>query len=398
MKVLMINSVCGTGSTGRICTDIAERLKSKEHECKIAYGRECVPEEYKKYAVRIGNEFDVKLHAFQSRIFDNTGFASKIATSKFVKWIEEYNPDIIHLHNLHGYYINIDILFDYLKESNKPVIWTLHDCWAFTGHCAYFDYAGCNKWKKSGCYQCPQKNKYPNSLFYDNSKTNYLKKRELFTSIKNLTLVTPSEWLANLVKDSFVCDDPIEIINNGINLDVFKFKQDGFRKRFNLSNKKIILGVSSAWGKRKGLYDFYKLAGMISNDFTIVLVGLEESQIKENVNYNNIICIPKTNNTSELAEIYTASDVFVNPTYEDNYPTVNLEAQACGTPVITYKTGGSIESVPESNIVEKGDIKALFNLIKSADTRDLQIKNRMLFDSNKRYDEYIQLYDRLSNL
>ncbi|MEE0914253.1 MAG: glycosyltransferase [Ruminococcus sp.] len=389
MKVLQINSVCGIRSTGRICTDIAEILERDGNSCIIAYGRELVPEKYKRFSLRIGTDFDVNNHVMQTRIFDKNGFASKKATKAFLNQIDDYDPDIIHLHNIHGYYINIQLLFSYLKKSDKPIVWTFHDCWPFTGHCAYFDYIGCNKWKNEGCYQCPQKNKYPKSSFFDNSKNNFLIKRELFTDIKNLTIVTPSKWLAKLVEESFLSNYPVKIINNGIDLDIFKYKQNNFRERFNLLNKKIILGVASAWGKRKGLYDFFDLARMISDDFVIVLVGLEENQIKKYTNFNNIICIPKTNNTAELAEIYSSADVFINPTYEDNYPTVNLEAQACGTPVITYETGGSIESVPDSNIVKKGDINGLFNLIKSS---DLQVMDRMLFDSNGRYAEYIQLY------
>ena len=151
MKVLMINSVCGIRSTGRICTDIAEELEKQGHDVKIAYGRETVPEKYQKYAVRIGTDLDVKLHGIKTRLFDRHGFGSKRATKKFIKWVEEYDPDVIHLHNLHGYYINIKILFDYLKKANKKVVWTLHDCWAFTGHCTHFDFVGCNKWKCKCC-------------------------------------------------------------------------------------------------------------------------------------------------------------------------------------------------------------------------------------------------------
>ena len=351
MRVLQINSVCGIRSTGRICTDLADVLLQDGHECKIAYGRESVPEKYRKIAVRIGNDLDAKMHALQSRIFDNAGFGSRLATEKFIEWVKEYNPDIIHLHNIHGYYINIEVLFKYLAESNKPVIWTLHDCWAFTGHCAYFSYVKCDKWK-TGCFNCPQKKRYPLSLLWDASKQNWQKKKALFTSVKNMTLVTPSKWLANEVKKSFLSNYPMNVIANGIDLDVFKPTPSDFKEKNGLVGKKIILGVASSWSECKGLKDFIELSKILDEKYKIVLVGLSGNQIKELP--ENVMAISRTNNVKELAEIYTAADIFFNPTYEDNFPTVNLEAQACGTPVITYKTGGSVESVPEKNVVEQG--------------------------------------------
>lgn len=360
MKVLMINSVCGIRSTGRICTDIAESLKNDGHICKIAYGRETVPDRYKEYAVRIGSDFSVKVHAGLSRIFDKSGFYSKHATQKFIKWVREYDPDIIHLHNLHGYYLNIKVLFDYLKSADKPVIWTLHDCWAFTGHAAYCEAVGCEKWK-TGCNRCPQKTKYPAGLIFDNSKKNFSRKRKIFTGVKNLTVVTPSKWLADLVKQSFLSEYPVQVINNGIDLSIFKPTQGCFKEKYGLTDKKIILGVASVWEERKGFDDFIKLSEKLNEEYRIVLVGVSKEQIA--LLPKNILGIERTNNATELAEIYTAADVFVNPTYEDNYPTVNLEAQACGTPVITYKTGGSIESVPTDNIVDKGSIDCIVNKI-----------------------------------
>lgn len=349
MKVLMINSVCGIRSTGRICTDLAEVLEQQGHECKIAYGRETVPEKYQKYAVRIGSDFDVKIHALQSRIFDNTGFGSKKATERFIEWVKEYNPDVIHLHNIHGYYINIEVLFNYLAEADKPVVWTLHDCWTFTGHCAYFSYVGCDKWK-NGCNHCVQKKSYPASNLLDRSCQNWLDKRELFTKVKKMTLVTPSKWLVGLVKESYMGKYPVEVIPNGIDLDAFKPTPSDFREKNGFVGKKIILGVASVWDKRKGFDDFIELSKIVDDNTRIVLVGLSKTQLKNLP--QNILGIERTNSTKELAEIYTAADVLFNPTYEDNYPTVNLEAQACGTPVVTYRTGGSVESVPEENVVK----------------------------------------------
>lgn len=393
MKVLQINSVCGVKSTGRICTDIAEVLKQNGHDCKIAYGREKAPEKYKDIAVRIGSDLGVKMHAFSSRIFDNSGFGSKCATGKFIKWVEEYDPDIIHLHNIHGYYINIEILFDYIKKANKPVVWTFHDCWAFTGHCAYFDSANCEKWKV-GCQNCPLSKSYPKSIFWDNSKKNYENKKKLFSEIEQMSIVTPSQWLAEFVKKSFLSKYKVEVINNGIDINIFKPTQSDFREKFDLVNKKIILGVATPWSKRKGLLDFIELSKRIKDDYKIVLVGLTDKQ-KEALP-DSIIGITRTNNAVELAEIYSAADVFVNPTYSDNYPTVNLEAQACGTPVITYRTGGSIESVPPDQVVDKGDLCSLQSKIyEICENEKSEVPDRSRFDKTALFEQYLQLYKDL---
>ncbi|MDE7164622.1 MAG: glycosyltransferase [Clostridiales bacterium] len=380
----MINSVCGIRSTGRICTDIAQELENNGHECKIAYGREAVPTRFEKYAVRIGSDFGVNLHAGLSRIFDKSGFYSRRATAKFIKWIKTYDPDIIHLHNLHGYYLNIKVLFDYLKQANKPMVWTLHDCWTFTGHCPYFDMSGCEKWK-TGCEHCPQKKQYPVSLVFDNSKKNYLRKKACFTDVDNLTIVSPSQWLKDLVGNSFLREYPVNVIANGVDIEVFKPTNGDFKSRYGLDGKTVILGVAGVWEERKGLNDFIRLAKILDDKYRIVLVGLSDAQLAELP--ENVIGIKRTNNVSELAEIYTAADVLFNPTYEDNYPTVNLEAQACGTPVITYATGGSGESVPTENVVPRGDLQSVIKLLESNLTVK-DVKNTKDF-----CDEYLSLYN-----
>lgn len=389
MKVLEINSVCGIRSTGRISTDLADILKENGHGCKIAYGRETAPEKYKNISYRIGSDAGVKLHALKARLFDSAGFGSKKATEKLIEKIKEYDPDIIHLQNIHGYYIDIDILFNYLAAADKPIVWTLHDCWAFTGHCSYFSFANCERWK-NGCFDCPQKKSYPSSLLMDRSKQNWIKKKELFTGVKNMTVVTPSKWLAELAGKSFLGKFPVKVINNGIDTEVFKPTCGDFRAAYGLENKKIILGVASVWDKRKGLDDFIKLAGITDDNYVIVLVGVNEKQ--KNTLPGNIIGISGTNNTAELAEIYTAADVFVNFTYEDNYPTVNLEAQACGTPVITYKTGGSPESTDPCGVLPQGDISGAAGLIEKSDT----LKILPPPEKKAQYGKYIKLYEELT--
>ena len=387
MKVLMINSVCGVGSTGRICTDIADMLISEGHECKIAYGRKIVPEKYKDIAYRIGSDFGVKVNGVKARLFDNEGFNARSATKKLIKWIKHYNPDVIHLHNLHGYYLNVKLLFDYLKTCGKKVVWTLHDCWSFTGHCAYFDCPHCDKWQTE-CGKCIRAKDYPKAIF-SHAKRNFKRKKQIFCGVPNLTIVTPSKWLAELVKQSFLKEYPVQVINNGIDLTVFKPTASDFREKYGLQNKKLILGVANVWEKRKGFDDFLELAKLISDDYRIVLVGVTDEQLKKLP--PKVIGIKRTNSATELAQIYTAADVLFNPTYEDNYPTVNLEAQACGTPVITYPTGGSVESVPDENIVNT--VNDFYKLL-CADT-ELFVK-QIEFSKEEKYSEYLSLYNILN--
>ena len=390
MKVFQINSTCGYGSTGRIAVDILKEIEANGDECIIAYGRNSAPQDVASY--KIGSEIDVKLHGILSRITDRQGFYGSSATKKLIEKIKEYNPDIIHLHNIHGYYLNVKVLFDFLAKYNKPIVWTLHDCWLFTGHCAYFSFNGCEKWK-SECFNCPLKKDYPTSLVLDNSKKNFKEKKELFTRPENITLVTPSEWLKELTKESFMGKYPVKVINNGIDITKFKPTKSDFRDKNNLQDKFIILGVASVWDERKGLKDFLKLQEMLDENQQIVLVGLNDTQIAELP--EGIIGIKRTNSIEELAEIYSSADVFVNTTYEDNYPTTNLEAISCGTPVITYKTGGSPESVDDGNgfVVPQGDINAIVESLKNINGCKTDVTNK--FDATKRYKEYVDLYKDL---
>ena len=356
MKYLFINSVAGFGSTGRIAAQQCRDLMAQGHQCTLAFGRDkanCddIP------TVRIGGDWDVRLHGLRNRLLDDQGFGSKAATRRFLDWVKEYDPDVIWLHNVHGYYLHIGLLFSYLKTCGKQIRWTLHDCWTFTGHCAYFDFAGCEKWK-TGCHHCPQKHTYPQSLLRDNSRKNFRQKSSLFTGIPNLTLITPSQWLADLLQESYLREYPVEVVYNTINTEVFKPSPSNFREKHGLQDKKILLGVASIWEERKGLRDFVKLSDMLPAQYKILLVGVTAQQ--EKALPQNILALPRTNSPRELAEIYTAADLFVNPTYEDNYPTVNLEARACGTRIICYDTGGCRETLgPGDTLVKKGDVEAL---------------------------------------
>lgn len=401
MKILQINSVCGIGSTGRIATDLHSILLEAGHASHVAYGRNIA--QNCRSTIKIGNKLDNYIHVALTRVFDKHGFGSKQATYKFIKEIEIINPDIIHIHNVHGYYVNIEILFEYIKQTKKKVVWTLHDCWTFTGHCSHFDYIGCSKWKTE-CYSCPQKGAYPTSKILDNSKNNYYKKKKAFTGVENLTIVTPSSWLANLVQESFLKDYSIRTINNGINLDIFKSIDSNFRNQYGIENKFMILGVSSVWGKSKGFEYFIELSTQLQDDEVIVLVGVLEEQIK--ILPKNIIGITRTNDIQELVGIYSTADVFVNPTLEDTFPTVNLESLACGTPVITFNTGGSVECIDDrcGIIVEKENFDELLNAIekvkaneKNAYTEECMSKARKLYNKNDRFNDYICLYKDILN-
>lgn len=390
MKILMINSVCGIRSTGRICTDIATALETQGHEVKIAYGREMVPKQFQNYATRIGSDLDVKLHGVRARLFDGAGFGSKRATQKFILWVKEWNPDVIHLHNIHGYYINIEALFHYLKNCGKRIIWTLHDCWAFTGHCSYFDYIGCDKWK-TGCEKCPQKRMYPACIGLDRSKKNYERKKKMLTGINHLTLVTPSGWLAGLVKQSYLSEYPVEVIHNGVDTNVFKPTDSDLREKYGLGNKKVVLGVAAIWNRRKGLDTFIELSQILPNNYQIILVGLTSDQIHKLP--KRIIGIERTNSPQELAALYSLAEVFVNPTLEDNYPTTNVEAIACGTPVITYHTGGSTESAEMYGCIVGKSVEELLQAILQ---EKFEKKTVLNMDSRKTAVQYVELYKRIS--
>ena len=336
MKVLLINSVCGIGSTGKIVGALAEEFASQGHEAVIAYGRDgTVPEKYLPYAHRIGSDLGVKVSALRTRLLDDHGFANEAATRQFLKWAEDYDPDLLWLHNLHGYYIHVGLLFDWIKSRpHMQVKWTLHDCWAFTGHCAHFAFAKCERWKQ-GCHNCPEKGNYPASVVLDSSRKNYLRKKNAFSGVQDMTLIVPSHWLETLVKQSFLGDYPVEVRHNSINTDIFKPTHGNFRQKYGLENKKLILGVASVWTDRKGYGDFLKLRQLLGEDCVIVLVGVNDQQRKNLP--KGILGIPRTHDARELAEIYTTADVYVNPSREETFGLTTLEAISCGTPAVVFR-------------------------------------------------------------
>lgn len=398
MRVVQINGGA-KGSTGKIMMGIAEVARAQGHEVMCASpitttnrdaGEDCG-------YYRIGTFNSRRVNVALARITGFNGCFAWFETYKLLKKIDEFKPDIIHLHNLHDSYINLPMLFSYIKKHNVPTVWTLHDCWAFTGQCPYFTMVKCDKWK-AGCHNCPQYKEYPASL-YDNTKKMWQLKKKWFTGVKNMTIVTPSEWLAGLARESYLKQYPIEVINNGIDLNVFKPTHSNFRKQYGIpGDKYIVLGVSFAWGYRKGLDCFVEMAEKLGEQYQIVLVGTDD-EIDKNLPHN-IISIHRTQNQKELAEIYSAADVFVMPTREENYPTVNMEAIACGTPVVTFDTGGSPEMLDDKTgiVVEANDIEATKKAIKDicekkrCNDEEYIVAYSKNFDMKKRFAEYIELY------
>ena len=395
MRVVQINGGA-KGSTGKIMMGIADIARTQGHEVMCASpitttnrdaGEDCG-------YYRIGTFNSRRVNVALARITGFNGCFAWFETYKLLKKIDEFKPDIIHLHNLHDSYINLPMLFSYIKKHNVPTVWTLHDCWAFTGQCPHFTMVKCDKWK-AGCYGCPE---YPASL-YDNTKKMWQLKKKWFSGVKNMTIVTPSEWLAGLARESYLKQYPIEVINNGIDLNVFKPTHSNFRKQYGIpGDKYIVLGVSFAWGYRKGLDCFVEMAEKLGEQYQIVLVGTDD-EIDKNLPHN-IISIHRTQNQKELAEIYSAADVFVMPTREENYPTVNMEAIACGTPVVTFDTGGSPEMLDDKTgiVVEANDIEATKKAIKDicekkrCNDEEYIVAYSKNFDMKKRFAEYIELY------
>ena len=392
MKIVQINATCSSGSTGKIAQSVSRLLSCEKIENYILYSHGAEGDDN---TLRFMNEKEGKVQALFSRVFGNYGFNARSATKRVIKELEKIKPDIVHLHNLHTHDLHMGMLFRYFKKNKTKLYWTFHDCWAFTAYCPYFDMAECDKWK-NGCHSCPQRKQF--SWFFDRSSLLYKQKKELFSGL-DLTIITPSVWLAGLVSQSFLGEYPVKVINNGIDTNLFSPRESDFRKKYALEDKFVLLGVAFGWGKRKGLDVFKLLAERLDERFAIVLVGTND-EIDKTLP-SNIISIHRTENQTELAEVYSAADLFVNPTREENYPTVNMESLACGTPVITFRTGGSGEMLTPSCgvVVERGDAEAMLQeILRIAEdkpfTRDACLEQAKNFDAVTRYREYVALYKK----
>lgn len=356
MKVVQIAGYA-SGSIKTISLNISDYLSQKGIENYIFYSFNDIQKDNGYF---YANKAEIKANALASRIQGNYGFNSKRITERLIQKLKELQPDIIQLHNLHSHDINLDLLFTYLKEINIPVVYTFHDCWAFTGYCPYYTYARCNQWE-SGCKKCLLRNRY--SWFQDRSNILYNKKKELLTGLKQLTIVTPSKWLKEEVSKSFLREKECVVIPNGIDLKIFKPAQNRVKELLGIQDKKMVLAVAFHLAEAKGANDLLKLNELLPKNYRLVLVGLNEKEIASLP--KNIIGVPRTNSQKELAEYYTAADLFINPTHEDNFPTVNLEALACGTPIVAYDVGGACEAFDSSTgiAVEENDIGGLRDAI-----------------------------------
>lgn len=401
--LLQINVTVNTGSTGRIAEEIGQRAIASGFDSYIACGR--TARKSQSNIIKIGSKWDIRWHGLKSLLFDAHGFGSKKATRKFVQQIDEINPDIILFHNLHGYYLNIEILLTYLRGKNIPIFWTLHDCWSFTGHCSHFMRYDCDRYK-THCHDCPNRKGYPRSLFIDRSKHNYKIKKSLIQSLPHLSFVPVCEWMNKVVAESFMGGVKTNVIYNGVDVSLFapvNFEScNRIKEKYQIPNKRIILGVASIWKKRLAYYDFCWLNEHLTREYMIVLVGMSEEQIGRLP--EGILGICRTENVQELATLYSLADVFVNPTYVDNFPTTNIEALACGTPVVTYNTGGSPEAIDNNTgiVVPKGDKDALKNAIVEVVTNkdkytSVACRQRAItyFNKDDRFDDYIKLFNQV---
>ena len=400
LTLLQINVTANWGSTGRIAEEIGQTAMANGWESHIAYGRRANAST--SNLIKIGCKCDVYTHYLRNRLFDEEGLGSKRATHKLIERIKDLNPDIIHLHNIHDHWLNYPVLFECLANINTPVIWTIHDCWAFTGHCAYYDSAGCRRWQ-TGCYDCPQREGHPDFLFLDHSTQNYAAKKKWFMSLKEMTLVPVSNWLAGEVQKSFLGKYPIKVIHNGIDTDVFSPCAVD-KKKFGLGGKFVVLGVASVWSSRKGLSDFIELRKALPEDCVIVLIGLSQKQISSLP--DGIVGISRTNNVQELVEYYSMADVYINTSIEETLGLTSIESQSCGTPTIVYNATACPETISSECgfVVEPHDISRLVEIVNhirsqgkdkySETCRHWAVEH---FNKTDRFSEYIELYENILN-
>jgi glycosyltransferase involved in cell wall biosynthesis len=399
-KVLQINSCVALYSTGQLVENIGKVALSNGWLSYIAYGR--AAKTSKSQIIRIGKNFDVYFHAIKSKIFDAHGLGSKRATKALIAKIKKIKPDIIQLHNIHGYYLNYEIFFNFLNEANIPIVWSLHDCWAFTGHCSHFALIECNKWETE-CNNCPLTSSYPSSII-DKSTNNYILKKKLFTSNKNITIVSASEWLGGMIRKSYLSKYPLRIIPNGIDLEIFYPRKNTIDviKTYGLEKKFVIMGVASSWGAAKGLYDYYKLNDLLTDEYVIVLVGLTKKHCQNLP--KGIIGISLTHSIDELAQLYSAADVITSLSYLEAFGLTPIEGFACGTPAIVYNATSTPELInPKIGlIVEPGNVTQVFEAIKTirGNGKNFYSKNcrkqaEIFYNKNDRFGDYLNLYEEI---
>lgn len=401
MRIAFVNSVAGFGSTGRIVWQLSQ-LPGVQG--RIYFGRKDNLTDADVF--RITRKAGNLEHAFCTFFMDRQGFCNTSETEKMVENLKNFRPDLVHLHNLHGYYLNCETLFRYLKESGVPVVWTFHDCWPFTGHCAHYDSLDCDRWKTK-CQHCPGTMRYPFTINGSQVPVMYEKKKEVFCSLSpnQLSIVTPSNWLEDQVRMSFLGSQYIRTIHNGIDHSSFHYVQSDFRSVHHLENDFLILAVAGVWNHEKGLDDLVRWSHQMKDHQKLIVVGGPKHALKK-FDPAHTITIPYVNGTEELCRIYSAADVMVNLTLEDTFPTVNLEAQACGTPVLTYQTGGSPESItPKTGmVIEKGNLESMIQNAEKIQNQEIIfsspdcMRNARRFDVRNMLNSYRALYEEKTGL
>lgn len=394
-KLLQINSVVNTGSTGRIAEQLGVLAISQGWESYIAYGREARGSQSR--LIKIGSKWDVNFHAIGSILTDRHGLFSRYATKKFLQQVDIIQPDVVHLHNLHGYYINVPMLLRYLKQKNIPTVITMHDFWLMTGHCAYINQS-CDRWK-TGCGNCPRLNQYPAAKF-DNTKANWKWKASLFIDMPNVTLVPVSYWLGRYVDESLLKNAKQNVIYNGIDTNVFKPFDGGASVGGVDWSKFTIMAIATRWTEANGYQDVMKLSSILPDNCQIVMVGLDEQQMSNLP--KNIIGFRKTESFTQLQELYTKSDVIFNPNREVTFGLVTAEAMACGTPAIVLRDTAGEELVDEQTgyvIDSVEEVPELISTINQVDknymSKACRDRVRELFNAEKQFQKYFDLYNRL---
>ena len=392
MKILYINSVYGYGSTGKIIKKLKDEAEGKGFTASVIFGRtsaigykNSVTEEEHTYYIH--SEIEQKADLLSSVLFDTHGLHSRRVTKEIIAKIKELSPDLIHLHNLHGFYVNYPMLFQFFREYGKPIVWTMHDCWAFTGYCSHFMYNECEEWK-SGCKNCRFRNVYPYRVF-SNSAKNYVKKMHAFQN-QDMTIVTPSAWLKEEISQSFLKGYDCRVIYNDVNLDHFYYDPGRIRNEYGIENKRVYMACANVWTAQKGYADCLKLAENLNENEILVMVGLSERQMKKLT--DKILGIAHCN-VDQLRNWYSVCDAFFNPTLEDTFPTVNLEAVACGAPIVTYNTGGSPEAAGNHGIVvERYAVEQALCELRKADRSTME---KSAVRKNSMAEEYFGLYSSL---
>lgn len=362
ITLLQINVDANNGSNGSIARDIGSIALSKGWKSYIAYGRRHIPCDSE--LIRIGNDFDVKLHGLLTRLFDLHGLGSILATKRFLRKVDRIKPDIIHLHNIHGYFLNYNILFKYLIKHQIPVVWTFHDCWPFTGHCGYFEKYGCTKWK-SECKSCPGYKDYPRSAFFDLSRFQYALKKQLFTSLDTIHVTTVSAWLKGLTEQSYFSKYPIHVVYDGIDTESFVYRNSDLRTLYHIEDKIVLMSAAANWTAQKGWNDYIELSKILPDDCIIMLLGVTDEQSKNLP--SNIIPVARVEGKDKLAEYYSMADILLNLSYQETFGMTTAEAMSCGTPGISYNRTACPELITSETgiVVEAGDMDAIIAAIKT---------------------------------